>query len=154
MLVLGLHVATQGNKRVIRGVLLDPTNDSVLSPPIEHLPDRGHDEATQVREARDAVASALRAHEIAAAVLREADYHFRRGVTDGTKRRLRLEGVCLAACREKTSLVEVMDGPALGRACGGNKDAAFDAARILGVSENLVEATAAALAAKSLLSVA
>lgn len=105
----------------------------------------------QAREARDSIASALRAHEVAAAVLLEADYHRQAKVTQGTKSRLRLEGACLAACRETVTLVEVMNGPALGKAYGGRKDDALSAARELGVEGRLVETTAAALAAKSLI---
>lgn len=151
MLVLGLHVGTQGSRRVVRGVLLDPADDSVQLPAIEHVPHPSHDEATQAYDARDAIASALSAHDVAAAVLIEADYHPRARVTDGTRARLRLEGACLSACRISIPHVAVMNGPDLGRRVGGSKEKAHAAARNLGVDENLVEPTAAALAAKSLL---
>ncbi|MBF6127842.1 hypothetical protein [Nocardia brasiliensis] len=150
MLVLGLQVAAQNGKRVVRGVVLNTSDDSVVAI-IEHVPNVDHNEATQAREARDAVASNLRAFEVTAAVVFEADYHPRAGLTDGTKSRLRLEGACLTACREIITTVEVMNGPKLGRACGGNKDDALGAAKDLGVDNKLVDAAAAALAAKSLI---
>ena len=102
-------------------------------------------------EAHDAIASALRGHEVSAAVLREADYHNRAKITDGAKRRLRLEGACLAACRATGMQVEVKNGKEIGATYGGKKGDAFDAARDLGVDEKLVDATAAALSAKSLI---
>jgi hypothetical protein len=149
--VLGLHVGTEGSRWSIRGVLLDPSTDAVSSTVIEHFPDKRHDEATQAREAHDAIASALRGHEVSASVLREADYHPRAKITDGAKRRLRLEGACLAACRATGMQVEVKNGKEIGATYGGKKGDAFDAARDLGVDEKLVDATAAALSAKSLI---
>lgn len=151
MLVLGLHVGTRGSRRIIRGVLLEASNDLVQLPAIEHVPHPSHDQATQAYDARDAIASALSAHEVAAAVLVEADYHPKARVTDGTRMRLRLEGACLSACRSCIPHVAVMNGPELGRRVGGSKESAHAAARNLGVDDNLVEATAAALAAKTLL---
>ena len=91
-------------------------------------------------------------YEIGAAVLMEADYHPQAGKSAASKNRLRIEGACLSACRDNTALVQVMNGPAIGKACGTSKADALTAARGLGVSEEYVEATAAALAAKSILS--
>ena len=151
MLVLGLHVGKRGSRRVIRGVLLDASTDSLVSPHIEHVPNPSHDESTQTHEARDAFAGALSGLDLAGGVLLESDYHPQARVTGGTRNRLRLEGAVLSACRVGGAPIAVMNGKELGHACGGKKDDAFLAARNLGVDEELVEATAAALAAKSLL---
>ena len=150
MHVLGLQVASHRSRRIVQGVIVDADTDSIAAK-VEHIPDSKHNEAMQTREARDAIATALRAYNIAAAVLLEADYHPQAGKSAGSKNRLRLEGACLSACRDHTPTVEVMNGPALGRACAGKKEDAFAAGRRLGVPEDLVEAAAAALAAKSLL---
>jgi hypothetical protein len=147
--VLGLQVTSLRSRRIVRGVILDTDTDSMAAN-VEHIPDPRHNEAMQTREARDAIATALRAHNIAAAVLLEADYHPQAGKSAGSKNRMRLEGACLSACRDHTPTVEVMNGPALGRACGGKKEDALAAARRVGVPDDLVEAAAAALAAKSL----
>jgi hypothetical protein len=148
--VLGFQVVSHRSRRIVRGIILDTDTDSMAAK-VEHIPDSRHNEAMQTREARDALATALRAHNIAAAVLLEADYHPQAGRSAGSKNRMRLEGACLSACRDHTATVEVMNGPALGRACGGQKEDALAAGRKLGVPEDLVEAAAAALAAKSLL---
>lgn len=151
MFVLGLRVGTEGSKWVLRGVLLDPATDEVCPTTIDHFPKKSHSAAQQAHDAHDALAGALSAYEIRAVVLREADHHNRAGIKDGTKKRLRLEGACLAACQALGVPVEVMDGQGVGRAIGSSKEGAEDAARQLGVDSNLVEAAAAALAAKSLL---
>ncbi len=148
MLVLGLNVGTRNNKRAVRTVILDTSNDSVVAT-IEHIADARHDEAMQAREARDALLSALRARDVEAAVLLEADYNPRSRVTAGTKARLRLEGACLSACREVVSSVVVMNGPALGRACGSNKDTAITVGKTLVTEAVYGDAAAAALAAKA-----
>lgn len=148
MLVLGLTVGTRSGKRAVRAVVLDTSSDSIVAT-IEHVVDPRHDEATQAREARDALLSALRAHEVSAAVLLEADYNARSKVVAGTRARLRTEGACLSACREVVPSVVVLNGPALGRACGSTKDRAIDAGKILVADAILGEAAAAALAAKS-----
>ncbi|SHU10721.1 Uncharacterised protein [Mycobacteroides abscessus subsp. abscessus] len=149
--VLGLRVGTEGSKWALRGVLLDPATDEVLPTTIDHFPKKSHSAAQQAHDAHDALAGALSAYEIHAVVLREADHHRSARIQDGTKKRLRLEGACLAACQALGVPVEVMDGQAIGRAIGASKDGAEDAARQLGVAANLVEAAAAALAAKSLI---
>lgn len=147
--MLGLQVPTHRNKRVVVGVVLDTTSNDVVDR-IEHVPNPRHNEAAQAREARDAVASALRAYDLAAAVLFEADYHPQARVTGGTKERLRMEGAALTACLDNVRTVEVMNGQAIGRACGGKKKDAVEEASNLGVDSEYVEAGAAALAAKSL----
>lgn len=145
-----MQVTTRNKRRNVLGVILNSADDSVVAK-IEHVSAPSHKEAMEAREARDSIASALRAHAVSAAVLFEADYHPQLKVTDGTKSRLRLEGACLAACREVITVVEVMNGPELGKACGGKKEDALHAAKSLGVEVKLVEAAAAALAAKSLI---
>lgn len=151
MFVLGLRVGTEGSRWTIRGVLIDPATDDVSQATIDHFPNKSHDEARQAHEAHDAIASALRAHEIEAVVLREADHHRRAGLTAGTKKRLRLEGACLSACRATGAPVSIMDGKAIGTALGGSKDDAWAAAAALGVVDPFIDSAAAALAAKSLL---
>lgn len=151
MFVLGLRVATEGSRWTIRGVLIDLATGAVAPATIDHFPNRSHDEPLQAHEAHDAIASALRGHEIGAVVLREADHHGRAGLTAGTKKRLRLEGACLSACRATGVPVSIMDGKAIGTAIGGSKNDAWAAANMLGVADESVDAAAAALAAKTLL---
>lgn len=148
MLVLGLAVGKRGTKRAVRSVVLDTLTDTVVGT-IEHIVDPGHDDATQAREARDALLSALRAHDVTAGVMLEADYTPQNRVVAGTKTRLRIEGACLSACREVISQITVVNGPALGRACGTSKDAAVTAGKSLVAEAIYGEAAAAALAAKA-----
>jgi hypothetical protein len=150
MLTLGLQVTTQGTKRVIYGVTLESDDHSVVST-FKHFPDKRHKAAQKAREAHHALATALKGKVIAAAVLREADYHHRQRLTDGNKERLRLEGACIAAADGVAAIFEVMDGPQVGRACASTKDEAISAAGELAVEPVLVEAAAAAIAAESLL---
>jgi hypothetical protein len=145
---LGLHVKTHRAKRVVCGLVLDADNTPVL--PITHIPNPSHNKATQAKELHHTLTTALRGRDIRAAVLLEADYHPRRGLTDGIIDRLRLEGICLAATRETVTVVEVMDGPALGRACGTTKSAAVSAAQELLIDSVLIEAAAAAMAARAI----
>lgn len=147
MQTLGLHVKTHGTKRVVCGVVLDSDDEVIL--PISHYPNPSHDKATQARELHQTLTTALKGKDIGYAVLLEADYHPQRRLTDGVVDRVRLEGICLAATRETVTSVDVMDGPALGRACGGTKSDALSAAESLSVDPLLVEAAAAALAARS-----
>jgi hypothetical protein len=151
-LVLGLHVAKKGANWIVRGVAIDTTNNAVLPTLIEHKSTASHDEATQAHDAHDAISSAITGLPIAAVVLLESDFSPHVRLTSGVRTRLRLEGAALSACKTSDRPVAVMNGPALGRAaCNGGKKDAFDAASALGVSIELVEATAAALAARSLL---
>jgi hypothetical protein len=150
VLVLGLSLPAPKNKRTVCGIVLDTGTDRIVAT-IRHVTVRGHAEAQRARDAHDHLASALSIHTISAAVLLEADFHARRGLSDGVKDRLRLEGACLAACQGSTPTVVVMDGQAMGRAvCGGTKDEGLAAAEQFGAEADMVEATAAALAAKSL----
>lgn len=147
VLALGLAVGTRGSKRAVRAVVLDTSNDSAIAT-IEHVVDPRHDEATQAREARDALLSALRAYDIGCAALLEADYNPKSRVVAGTKARLRIEGACLSACREVMPSVAVINGPALGRACGTTKDHAIATGKTIVTDAAYGEAAAAALAAK------
>lgn len=152
MLVLGLHVAKKGASWVIRGVLLDTTTNSVALPPIEHKSTASHDEATQAHDAHDAISSAITGLDIGAVVLLESEFSPHVRLTNGVRTRLRLESAAIIACKTSERPVAVMQGPELGRAaCNGKKKDALDAAQALGVSTELIEATAAALAARSLL---
>jgi hypothetical protein len=148
VLTLGLNVKTHNNKRVVCGVILDAANDSLVAT-IEHVPNLRDGEAKKAYEAHKTLATALKGKDIDAAVLLEADYNTRQALSAGVKERLRLEGVCLAASRERIAVVEIVNGPELGRACGTDKAGALRAAEKLGVESVLVEAAAAALAAKS-----
>lgn len=148
--VLGLRAGTRGTKRVIFSVIIEVSTGDVVDC-IEHVCNPSHDEATQARELRDALNSVLSAYQdLAVAVLFEADYNAKSRISKGTKDRLRLEGAALTACLDRSEDVHVMNGPTLGRACGGTKQDVLDAAERLGVSKEYVEAAAAALGARSL----
>lgn len=144
---LGLHLPQPTTKRLVVGVVLDGT--SVIDT-LEHVPNPDHSQALQCREALDAVRSVLSAHQLGACVLLEGDYHPRAKVNRSAKQRLRLEGTVLAACHERIAVVQVMDGPALGRAMGTDKKAALAAGEATGVDKRFYEAAAAALAAQTL----
>lgn len=147
MLTLGLQVKTHRGKRIVCAVVLDDDDAVVL--PLKHIPDQKHSKATQARELHDTLTTALKGMTIRAAVLLEADFHQRRGLTDGVVDRLRLEGICLAAARVAVGVVEVLDGPALGRAFGTSKDEALAAGASLDVDGILGDAAAAAVAART-----
>jgi len=136
-------------KRLVLGVILDSDTHALIDL-FEHIPEKAHNEAAQAQAARDAVSSVLSAHSVAAAVLLEADYHKKSRVQAGTKQRLRLEGAVLSACLDKIPTVEVMNGPALGRACGTKKEDAVATAAGLVTDARFSEAAAAAMAACSL----
>lgn len=129
------------------GVILDTDDRIVL--PLKHIPDPSHSKATQARELHDTLTTALKGKDIRSAVLLEADFHRSRGLTEGVIDRLRLEGICLAAARVSVAAVEVLDGPALGRAFGSSKEEALAAGGNLDVEAALADAAAAAIAART-----
>jgi hypothetical protein len=146
--VLGLRIASRATRWVASVVILDASSGDVAEC-LEHVSNRSHNEATQARELRDALSSALSPYEdLVAGVLFEADYSARATLKQGTKDRLRLEGAALTACLDHVRQVEVMN--AIGRAYGGSKEDVLAAAAALGVKKEYIDAAAGALAATSL----
>jgi hypothetical protein len=145
-----MQVTTEGSKRVIYCVTLETDDDTVVST-TKHFPVKKQPIAEQLREAHQAMTTALKGKVIAAAVLREADFHRLQRLTDPNKTRLRFEGVCLAAADNVSAAVSVMDGSDIGKACGSTKDDAISAGRLVVDDALMAEAAAAAIAAKSLL---
>jgi hypothetical protein len=151
MHVAGLRVASRSAKWVATVVIMEESGRDVAEQ-IEHICNKSHDDATQARELRDTLNGALSPYDdIAAVVLFEADYSDRSKITRGVKERLRLEGAALTACLDHARRVDVMNGPAIGRACGCSKDEALASAAELPVIGKYVDAAAAAIAARSLL---
>lgn len=147
MIVLGLYVCIESKRPILRGVLL---GDQGVVDTLTHRCDASHDIATQAREAADVLITELKGHELSVAVLLEADSsRMNSSVTEEKKKRLRVEGACIAACNSVVGRVEVLNGPQLGRRVGGNKQAALEAAAQLGLAKSMEQAAAAALAAQA-----
>lgn len=144
MQILGLHVG--GSPQTVHMVIWDAATRAVIDT-FTHVPSPEHDEATEAREARGHVHTSIKTFALAAAALREADYNARQRLDGPTKRRLRLEGACLTAARDKVDTVVVLNGAAIGRAFNSDKQAVLEEARTYGLPKAFTEALAAAMAA-------
>jgi hypothetical protein len=148
---VGITVRAKASRPYLRGVVLDDPTAGSTPLTFAHGSNAGQTLAEQVHGLADALRTALTAvtSGVDAVVVREADDGRRGGLTAGRKARARGEGVALDVARAITARVEVMNGPAIGRACGGNLASAEVAAAAI-VSVDWVEAASAALAARSL----
>jgi len=151
MAVVGITVRVKGGRPHLRGVVLDDPSDD--SPPrtFSHLASSADGLAEQVHGVADALRTQLTAlaGSLTALVVREADDGARGGLTSGRKARARAEGAVLDVGRARTQRVQVMSGPQVGRACGGNLQTA-EALAAEQVDAEWIEAGSAALAARSL----
>ena len=146
MSALGLSCNVRGGRIVVRGVLLhDGSADQVF----HHAVASEEDLALQLRSLGNALATRLKDLDATSVVVRSADYHPSTRLKDHVALRLRGEGVLLATARAHADLVACLNGHAIGEKCGMKKDEVDERAATL-ASQDLVEATAAALAAEQL----
>lgn len=151
MAVVGITVRVKAGRPYLRGVILDEPAGGAAAVTFDHSASPGQTLAEQVHGLADALRTALTAvtSGVDVVVVREADDGQRGGLTSGRKARARAEGAVLDVARARTTKVEVMNGPQVGRACGGNL-ASAEALAAAEVTADWVEAGSAALAARSL----
>jgi hypothetical protein len=149
--VVGITVRAKASRPYLRGVVLDEPTPGSPALTFEYTSNAGQSLADQVHGLANALRTSLKAvtSGVEAVIIREADDGPRGGLTAGRKARVRGEGAALDAARSITAKVELMNGPAIGRACGGNLASAEAAASAL-VEAVWVEAGSAAIAARSL----
>jgi len=151
MALVGITVRIRTGRPYLRAVVLDDPAPGSPARTFDYLAAAGDGQADQVHGLADALRTELTAvvGPIEAVVVREADDGARGGLTSGRKARARAEGAVLDVARGRTVKVDVMSGPQIGRACGGNLGSAETLAAEE-VDAAWVEAASAALAARSL----
>jgi hypothetical protein len=148
VLTMGLRMMLSGQKRFLRGVILDDSTGTVTT--IEHLSDRGASHARQARDLHAWLGAKLAGNPgIERVLLFEADHAPRAQDTDAARLRLRLEGAALAAALDAVPIVEIRNGRGLGLLIGGTKDKAIAEGAVL-AADPFHEAAAAAKAASVL----
>ncbi|MXY11381.1 MAG: hypothetical protein F4Z00_02450 [Acidimicrobiaceae bacterium] len=146
MSALGLSCNVKRGRIVVRGVLLQGGSADLV---FDHAVAGEEDLALQLRSLGNALTTLFKDLDVTSVVIRSADYHRSTGLKDYVVLRLRGEGVLLATARAHAGLVACLTGHAIGEKCGMKKDEVDERAAVL-LSEDLVEATAAALAAEQL----
>lgn len=131
---------------VVRGVLL---RDGKATKMFDYAVAREEDLALQLRSLSNALATRLTDLDVESVVVRSADYHPSTRLKDHVALRLRGEGVLLSTARVHTGKVACLNGRAIGDLCGTSKEDVNKRAVAL-LTESLVEATAAAIAAEYL----
>lgn len=149
MASIGIAVRAKNTRPLVRGVVLEEDGSTRT---FEHFAAGTEDQPAQIHSIADAVRTELTGvtSGIDAVVMREADDGARGGLTKGRKARARGEGAVLDAVRALTPSVAVMNGPQVGRACGGNLAYAEAQAADLALGEDWIVAASAAIAARSL----
>ncbi len=143
---LGLSCNVRDGRIVVRGVLL---RDGTASKVFRHAAAREEDLALQLRSLSNALATRLADLDVESVVVRSADHHPSNRLKDHVVLRLRGEGVLLSTARDHTDQVACMNGRAIGEECSTSKKEITKRAISL-LSEDLAEATAAAIAAEHL----
>ena len=146
MSALGLSCNVKRGRLVVRGVRLhEGSADQVF----QHAVASEEDLAQQLRSLGNALTTLFKDLDATSVVVRSADYHPSTRLKDHVVLRLRGEGVLLATARAHASLVACLSGQAIAEKCGMKKDEVDERAAAL-LPQDLVEATAAALAAEQL----
>lgn len=150
MTYVGVAVRISKGKPHLRGVLLDhPAPGDVQT--FDYLPPSGAEATDMIHSIADGLAARLAAVQpgIVRVVLRQADDGRRGGMTSSAVLRARAEGAAAYVARQECPDVRILNGPAVGRACGDDlADAEEQATRIAGSVWTV--AGSAALAAKNL----
>lgn len=148
MAYVGIAIRINKGRPHLRGVLLDePAPGDVRT--FDYLPQAGAEASDMIHSVADGLAGQLAAVTggITRVVVRQADDGQRGGMTAERVLRARAEGAAAYVARRECSDVRILNGPAVGRACGGNLSNAEDqAARI--APDVWRVAASAALAAK------
>lgn len=150
MAFVGIAVRISKGRPHLRGVFLDePSTGEVRT--FDFLPASGLEVADMIHSVADGLAGQFAAStsEVVRVVIRQADDGERGGMTGARLLRARTEGAAAYVARNECSDVRILNGPAVGRACGGDRSDAEDQASRIVASEWVV-AGSAALAAKNL----
>ncbi len=144
-----MTVRTKRGCPYLRGVVLE--GQAVIRT-FQYLASGTDSEADQVQAVANSFATAMVGlpAKPSAVVVREADDAVRGGLTAARKTRLRCEGAVLHEARRLTTAVTVMNGPQIGRACGGSLSDAEEQAKSIANVVDDVPSTSAALAARSI----
>ena len=143
MSALGLSCNVERGRIVVRGVL---SQDGKAEQVFHHTVASEEDLALQLRSLGNALATRLKDLDATSVVVRSADFHHSTRLKDHVVLRLRGEGVLLSTARAHADLVACLNGRAIGEVCGTSKEE-VDARAAAMLSQDLAEATAAAMAA-------
>lgn len=108
-LVVGVTVRIKDGGPVLRGVVLDEADQSIVSRTFDHVSTKGADPEVQLLDLAHALGSEMKVQPVRAAALLEAGFAASAGLTVVNKHRLRAEGVALHVLREFTNLVKLGD---------------------------------------------
>lgn len=147
MSALGLSCNVRKGRIVARGVLL--SNGSAAEA-FHHAVAADEDLALQLRSISDSLATRLQDLDVTSIVVRSADYHPATRLKEHVALRLRGEGVLLSTARVYVQQVRCLNGRDIGDECSASKEE-VDRRAVSLLSEEWREATAAAIAAESLL---
>ena len=150
MVYFGIAVRVAKGAPYLRGVILD-ADPTIPTKVFEYTSSSDADLAVQIQALADGLSSQLRLQAQGAkrVVLRQGDGGGRAGATAAAVVTFRAEGAALYVARKVCVDVRVLNGPNVGRACGGDKLEAERQAREI-VDEAFVIAASAALAARGL----
>lgn len=107
-LVVGTTIRIKGGGPHLRGVVMTDDQKTVQRT-FEHISTAGAEPEEQLNDLAQAVEAELKAQPVRAAVVREASFNVRAGLSVPNKHRLRAEGVTLHVLRIFTPLVLVGD---------------------------------------------
>jgi hypothetical protein len=146
----GIAVRIAAGAPYLRGVILD-ADKSLPAKTFEYTTSAAADLASQIKTLSDGLAAQLTLPKttVDRLVLRQGDGGGRAGATTAAVITFRAEGAALYVSRATCADVRVLNGPNIGRACGGDKVEAERQAREI-VSADFVIAGSAALAARNL----
>lgn len=149
MSYVGVAVRIVRGRPHLRGVVLDePSVGAVRT--FDYLPPAGVQAPDMIRSVADGLAGQLAGVESAVLrlVIRQADDGRHGGMTAGRVLRARAEGAIAYVAKLECSDVQILDGPAIGRAFGGSLASAESSALQI-VAKDWMVAASAALAARS-----
>jgi hypothetical protein len=154
-MVLGLVCRVRSGQPLVVGVHVEMMNGAlVASKVLEHRPVKHAQWADQLKLMAGELETLLKNDPYAAVVVKTIEDRTPMGapkLTDANRKRLQLEGVLLAVSRQHTEVVVAMTGQEIGALRGSNKATVEGEAAVLMTGrEEVIEATAAALAAWTL----
>lgn len=113
--VVGVTVRIKNGGPHLRGVVLDDADHGMVVRMFEHVSTTGADPEVQLLDLAHALSAEMRVQPVRGAVLLEAGFAPRAGLTAPNKHRLRAEGVALHVLRESTNLIRLGDKRVLGK---------------------------------------
>ncbi|SRR6266511_971190 len=145
MAVLGIAVAVGGRRPRVSCVLLDGTRDAPIHVGAFDLTTASGDVIGQLDDLGKQLSSKVSGLNLAAVVIRLADFTPVANRAEGPRHRLLVEGALAFSCRSRISEVLVRTGREVGQALGVSKDVADSTGRTLDAKR--ADAAAAALSA-------